>query len=29
MAVRNVAFSPDSSLLLTASDDMHVKIHDM
>ncbi len=29
MAVRSLVFSPDSSSLLTASDDMHVKMYDV
>lgn len=29
MAVRCLAFSPDSTLLLTGSDDMHARIYDV
>jgi WD repeat-containing protein 61 len=29
LAVRSIAFSPDSSFLLTASDDMHVKQYEV
>jgi len=29
MAVRAIAYSPDGSMLLTGSDDMHIKLYDV